>query len=572
MRFLLDSFIMCRHIDEIRNISNVDLMLLTNARLATMATDGPYGLIEDGAIAIAGERIAWAGAASQLPPSIADEDRQDLGGRLVTPALIDCHTHIVFGGNRAHEFEMRLEGATYEELARAGGGIVATVTATRAASADELVRLALPRVDALLAEGVSTIEIKSGYGLDDATEHNMLRAAREIARQRPVTIKTSFLGAHAVPAEYDGCGDTYIDQVCIPALAAAHEQGLVDAVDGFCEGIAFTPAQIERVFKTATELGLPVKLHAEQLSNLGGSKLAARYGALSADHIEYANEDDVKALAAAGTVAVLLPGAFYTLRETQLPPIDALRRHGVAIALATDCNPGSSPLASLLLALNMACTLFRLTPHEALTGVTRHAAKALGIGDAGQLANRLSGQPCRVGHRATGRVGLPYRFQPAPCAHAPGQVRGVTTMSVVLTPGAATLSQLETIWRSPQTAIALDPSARPNIEASAQLVRAAASGGDAVYGVNTGFGKLATVKIAPEDTETLQRNLILSHCCGVGEPVETATTRLMMALKLLSLGRGASGVRWQTVAMLQAMLDKGVTPVVPARGFRRCLR
>lgn len=280
---------------------------------------------------------------------------------------------------------MRLEGATYEELARAGGGIVSTVTATRQASVDELVAMALPRVRALLAEGVSVIEIKSGYGLDRETELNMLRAARTIAQRVPVRVKTSFLGAHAVPGDYAGGADAYIDDVCIPALAAAHEERLVDAVDGFCEGIAFTPAQIERVFLKAQELGLPVKLHAEQLSHLGGTKLAARFAALSADHIEYATEDDAKALAASGTVAVLLPGAFYTLRETQAPPVDALRQHGAAIALASDCNPGSSPLASLLLAMNMGCTLFRLTPEEALAGVTRHAAQALGLSDCGEV-------------------------------------------------------------------------------------------------------------------------------------------------------------------------------------------
>ncbi|MGI9476814.1 MAG: imidazolonepropionase [Hyphomicrobiaceae bacterium] len=360
-------------------------MLFTNTRVAAMTTDRPYGLIADGAIAVDGDRIAWVGAAQDLPTEFAGLERCDLAGRLVTPALIDCHTHIVFGGHRAREFEMRLEGATYEELARAGGGIVSTVTATRQASVDELVTMALTRVRALLAEGVSVIEIKSGYGLDRETELNMLRAARTIAQRVPIRVKTSFLGAHAVPGDYAGGADAYIDDVCIPALAAAHEERLVDAVDGFCEGIAFTPAQIERVFLKAQELGLPVKLHAEQLSHLGGTKLAARFAALSADHIEYATEDDAKALAASGTVAVLLPGAFYTLRESQAPPVEALRQHGVPIALASDCNPGSSPLASLLLAMNMGCTLFRLTPEEALAGVTRHAATALGLSDCGDV-------------------------------------------------------------------------------------------------------------------------------------------------------------------------------------------
>lgn len=358
-------------------------MILTDCRLATMCADGPYGLIEDGAVAIEGDRITWAGPRAACP---VRGRTHSLGGRLVTPAFLDCHTHVVHGGNRAGEFEMRLGGATYEQVARAGGGIVATVKATRAATEGELVAQALPRVDALIAEGVAAIEIKSGYGLDLETELRMLRAARAIGRMRPVRIVTSFLGAHAVPVEYAGRADTYIDEVCIPALRAAQSEGLVDAVDGFCEGIAFSPDQIARVFDAARALGLPVKLHAEQLSNLGGTQLAARYGALSADHVEYATETDAAAMAAAGTVAVLLPGAFYTLRETQLPPIAAFRAQGVPMALATDCNPGSSPLTSLLLTMNMGCTLFRLTPEEALAGVTRHAARALGLTDCGVVA------------------------------------------------------------------------------------------------------------------------------------------------------------------------------------------
>jgi imidazolonepropionase len=360
--------------------------LLTNLKLASMAAGGaPYGLVEDAAVAIEAGRIAWAGARADLPSHHAGWPVEDMGGRLVTPGLIDCHTHIVFGGNRAREFEMRLEGASYEEIARAGGGIVSTVSATRAASVDELVDDALPRVDHLLAEGVTTLEIKSGYGLDNDTELNMLRAVRRIAAERPVEVKSTFLGAHAVPADYKDRADAYIDDVCIPALELAHKAGLVDAVDGFCEGIAFTPQQIERVFLKARELGLPVKLHAEQLSNLGGAKMAAKYGALSADHLEYLDEDGVKAMAAAGTVAVILPGAFYTLRETQLPPIDLFRQHGVPMAVATDCNPGSSPMTSLLLTLNMACTLFRMTPEEALAGATRNAARALGLDDCGTI-------------------------------------------------------------------------------------------------------------------------------------------------------------------------------------------
>ena len=361
--------------------------LLTNATLATAAEKGAaYGLIEAASLAIEGERIAWLGPMRELPERYRDWPAVDLDGRLVTPGLIDCHTHVVFGGNRAREFELRLQGASYEEIARAGGGIVSTVTATRAASEADLLAAALARVDALIAEGVTTIEIKSGYGLDRDTELTMLRAARRIGIERPITVKTSFLGAHAVPPEYTGRPDAYLDTVCLPALEAAHAEGLVDAVDGFCEGIAFSPQQISRVFDKAAALGLPVKLHAEQLSNLGGARLAASHKALSADHLEYLDEAGVTAMADSGTVAVLLPGAFYTLRETTLPPLDLLRQYNVPIALATDCNPGSSPLTSLLLAMNMGCTLFKMTPEEALSGVTRNAAKALGLHDTGVLA------------------------------------------------------------------------------------------------------------------------------------------------------------------------------------------
>lgn len=364
-------------------------MLLTNASLATMDAKPAYGLVDKAAIAVEGGRIAWAGSEQDLPAQFHHLEAVDLEGRLVTPALIDCHTHVVHGGNRAREFEMRLEGASYEEVARAGGGIVSTVSATRTTSRADLLAGALKRVDALIAEGISTIEIKSGYGLDIETELKMLRAARDVAANRNVRIKTSYLAAHAVSAEYKGRADAYIEDVCIPGLEAAHAEGLVDAVDGFCEGIAFSPEQIARVFDRAKALGIPLKLHAEQLSNLGGTRLAASYGALSADHLEYADEDDAKAMAASGTVAVILPGAFYTLRETVAPPIDAFRRHGVAMAVATDCNPGSSPMASLLLAMNMACTLFRMTPEEALAGVTRNAARALGLDDTGMIAPGL---------------------------------------------------------------------------------------------------------------------------------------------------------------------------------------
>ena len=357
--------------------------LLTDMLLATMVEG--YGLIDRAAIALDEGRIAWVGAEVDLPGEFSKFPKTSHQGRLVTPGLIDCHTHVVFGGNRAAEFEMRLKGATYEEVARAGGGIISTVKATRTSTEAELIASALPRIDAMLAEGVCVIEIKSGYGLDIETELRMLRAARAIATQRPVRIVTSFLGAHAVPPEFKDRSDAYIDEVCIPALRAAHAEGLVDAVDGFCEGIAFSTIQMARVFDVAKSVGLPVKLHAEQLSNLGGAKLAASYGALSADHIEYLDEEGVAALAKSGTTAVILPGAFYTLRERQVPPIELLRRYKVPMALSTDCNPGSSPMTSLLLAMNMGCTLFRMTPEEALLGVTSNAGRALGLKDCGTI-------------------------------------------------------------------------------------------------------------------------------------------------------------------------------------------
>ena len=360
--------------------------VLLSTRVATME-DGAerYGMVQDAALAVDGEKVAWIGPRYALPADYSDWPSVDYGDRLITPAPIDAHTHVVFGGNRAVEFEMRLNGASYEEIARAGGGILSTVTATRSAGEEALLEDALTRVDALLAEGVSCIEVKSGYGLDTDTELKMLRVARRIDEVRPVRVKTSFLGAHAVPPDFQGRADAYIRDVCIPTLRLAHEEGLVDAVDGFCEGIAFDPSQIAPVFDVAKELNLPVKLHAEQLSNLGGAALAASYGALSADHIEYLDEAGVAAMAQAGTVGVLLPGAFYTLHETQMPPVELLRQYGVPIALATDCNPGSSPLTSLLLTMNMACTLFRLTPEEALAGVTRNAAQALGLTDTGTI-------------------------------------------------------------------------------------------------------------------------------------------------------------------------------------------
>ncbi len=364
---------------------------LIGLQAATMLASGqgksdPYGLIQDAALVLSEGRIAWIGKRSDLPAAHAALPQNDMGNRLITPALIDCHTHVVHGGNRATEFEMRLQGASYEEVARAGGGIISTVKATRTATQADLVAAALPFVDAMIAEGVAVIEIKSGYGLNQDTELRMLRAAREIGQMRQITVKTSFLAAHAIPPEYKARADAYIDDVAIPALHAAHAEGLVDAVDGFCEGIAFSPAQIERLFTIAKTLNIPVKLHAEQLSNLGGAALAARFNALSADHLEYLDEAGVIAMAQSGTVAVILPGAFYTLRETQMPPIALLRTHNVPMAVATDMNPGSSPMSSLLLAMNMACTLFRMTPAEALAGATINAARALNLPTHGTLA------------------------------------------------------------------------------------------------------------------------------------------------------------------------------------------
>ncbi|MDO8973930.1 imidazolonepropionase [Reyranella sp.] len=353
--------------------------LWKNARLATLTGEG-LGIVESGLVAARAGRIVFAGAAADAP-SIDAVETIDCGGRWITPGLVDCHTHIVYGGNRAHEFELRLAGASYEEIARAGGGIVSTMRATRAATEEALVTGALPRVDALMAEGVTTMEIKSGYGLDLVTELKSLRAARRIGEVRPLSVKTTFLGAHALPPEANGDKDAYIATVCEEMLPAVGKAGLADAVDGFCEGIAFTPQQIERVFEAAKAKGLRVKLHAEQLSNLHGASLAARYGALSADHLEHVDEPGVRALAAVGTVAVLLPGAFYFVRETHKPPVELLRRHGVRIALASDSNPGTSPLTSLLLAMNMGATLFRLTVDECLAGVTREAARALGCLD-----------------------------------------------------------------------------------------------------------------------------------------------------------------------------------------------
>lgn len=352
--------------------------LWKNCHIATMA-QGRYSIIEDAAIVTSGELIHWIGPQTQL-----SEDADciiDLGGAWVTPGLIDCHTHLVFDGNRSGEFEQRLQGVSYAEIAAAGGGIASTVRATRAASEDELYESAERRLKHLLREGVTTVEMKSGYGLNLENERKLLRVIRRLSNTQPVTVRSTCLAAHALPPEYTGRADDYIHHICNEMLPTLAAEGLVDAVDAFCEHLAFSPAQVEQVFVTAGQLGLPVKLHAEQLSSLGGSSLAARYQALSADHLEFMTEADVLAMAAAGTVAVLLPGAYYFLRETRMPPLDALRQHGVPIALSTDMNPGTSPGLSLRLMLNMACTLFRMTPEEALAGVTFHAAQALGMAD-----------------------------------------------------------------------------------------------------------------------------------------------------------------------------------------------
>ena len=357
-----------------------------NARLATLRSDrSGMGEVPDGLIACRDTRIVYAGAAADAPPGLDAPERIDCAGRWITPGLIDCHTHLIHAGDRSHEFELRLRGASYEEIARAGGGILSTMRATRAASEEALVDSALPRLDALIAEGVTTVEVKSGYGLDLDNEAKQLRAVRALASRRRVTIAATFLGAHAVPPEA-ASADAYIDLVCMQMIPAVASEGLAEAADAFCEGIGFSPAQTARVFEAARAHGLRVKLHADQLSNTHGAALASRFGALSADHLEYADEAGVQAMRAAGVVAVLLPGAFYFLRETKRPPVELLRRHKVPIALATDCNPGSSPLTSLLLTMNMGATLFGLTVDECIAGVTRDAARALGrLSDAGTL-------------------------------------------------------------------------------------------------------------------------------------------------------------------------------------------
>jgi imidazolonepropionase len=402
----------------------VSAQLWTNARIATLAGDAsqPYGLIEDGALAVEDGRIAWVGPRATLPARFAGATAQDAQGALITPGLIDCHTHLVHGGDRAGEFEARLKGASYEEIARAGGGIVSTVKATREADEAALLAQSRRRLRALLAEGVTTVEIKSGYGLAEDAEAKCLRVARRLGALERVTVRTTFLGAHALPPEFAGRADDYIAQVCdwLPRL---HAQGLVDAVDAFCETIGFTPAQTRRVFEAAGALGLPVKLHAEQLSDSGGAVLASQFGALSSDHLEWLDEDGARAMARAGSVAVLLPGAFYFLRETKVPPIALLRAHGVPMAVSTDCNPGTSPCTSLLLMLNMACTLFRLTPEEALAGVTRHAARALGLADRGVLAPGLRADFVLWDVRSPAELAYAFGRNPCRATFVQGQAR-----------------------------------------------------------------------------------------------------------------------------------------------------
>ena len=393
--------------------------LFVNLHVATMQPGRPYGAIRDGALAVSGERIVWVGPRSELPRELAAREEYDGRGAWLTPGLVDCHTHLVYAGNRAEEFEQRLAGVTYEEIARAGGGIMATVRATRAAAEDELLAASAPRLRALAAEGVTTVEIKSGYGLEAATELKQLRVARRLGELCGLEVRTTLLAAHALPPEYAGRSDDYIALVCEEIIPAAARASLADAVDAFCERIGFSPAQTRRVFEAARAHGLRAKLHADQLSDSGGATLAAEFAALSADHLEYASDAGLAAMARAGTAAVLLPGAFYCLREMKLPPIAALRQRGMTVAVSTDCNPGTSPATSLLLMLNMACTLFGLTPEEALAGATRCAALALGLADRGVLAEG------RRADLALWSVGAPaelaYAIGANPCS---GIVRG----------------------------------------------------------------------------------------------------------------------------------------------------
>ena len=392
--------------------AHVDL-LLVDACLATMQEGrGPYGAVRDGAVAVRGDTIAWAGPRAELPRDMTPAQTLSCEGDWLTPGLVDCHTHLVYAGNRAHEFERRQQGVSYAEIAREGGGIASTVRATRAANEADLAAQSAPRLAALASEGVTTVEIKSGYGLDTASEAKQLRVARELGAELDIAVRTTLLAAHALPPEYAGRADDYIDYVCRDTIPAIAREGLADAVDAFCETIGFTAAQTRRVFEAARKHGLPVKLHADQLSDTDGARLAAEASALSADHLEYTSEAGVAAMAKAGTVAVLLPGAFYALRETRLPPIGAFRRDGVPMAISTDCNPGTSPSTSLVLMMNMACTLFGFTPEEALAATTVHAARALGLCDRGAIAPGLRadlarwnvGEPAELSYRIGGNA------------------------------------------------------------------------------------------------------------------------------------------------------------------------
>ena len=360
--------------------------LIRNAKLVPMSDDqDDFETTNNGAIAIDGEQIVWSGEEKNIPNKYKKYNEYNAKGKLITPGLIDCHTHLVFGGNRSTEFNMRLNGKSYQEIAKAGGGIASTMKATREASFDDLLSSSLVRLDDMIGNGVTTVEIKSGYGLDIETECLMLRVAKRLESLRPIRIKTSFLGSHGIAPEYKNNPENYIKEVCLPALKKANEEGLVDAVDGFCETVALNVEQLKEVFDLAQKLNLPIKLHAEQLSHSGGVKLATSYDAISIDHLEYANEEDAKLMSKSGSLAVILPGAYYTLNETQKPPIELFRKYNVPMAIATDCNPGSSPLTSILLAMNMASTLFKITPLEALSGVTKHAADALSLKDLGQI-------------------------------------------------------------------------------------------------------------------------------------------------------------------------------------------
>ena len=372
------------------SLQNANKVVLNECKIVQMINSHhDFDIIENGSIAIKGNKIAWLGQSSNLPKKYIEYKSINLEGRVVTPGLIDCHTHLVYAGDRSKEFDMRLNGKTYKQIAEAGGGIVSTVKETRLASELDLLNDSLQRVDDMIQCGVTTVEIKSGYGLDIETECKMLRVAREIEKKRDIRIKTSFLGSHAIPLEYKNSRNDYIQNVCIKALEKAYNEGLVDAVDGFCENIALTSDEIEFVFNFSKKLNLPVKLHAEQLSNSGGIKLASKYNALSMDHIEYADESDVQAMSSSGSVAVILPGAFYSLNEKQKPPIELLKKYNVPIAIATDCNPGSSPMTSLLLSMNMASTLFSITPQMNIMGVTANAAKALGLNFVGEIAEGM---------------------------------------------------------------------------------------------------------------------------------------------------------------------------------------